>query len=80
MAQIDLEKFNRLEKGKHTLHEKVLATYSTFEINGDRYLQIDTYGSNSREIQGKVSQSLQIDSKTAEYLVNLIIREFDLKY
>ncbi len=56
-----------------------MATYSTFDINGEKYFQIDTYGSNDREIPEKISQSFQLDRKAAEYLVNLIIKEFDLK-
>lgn len=79
MAQIDLANFKKYEKERNTVHSKVLATYSTFDIDGEKYFQIDTYGSSGREMPEKISQSFQLDRKTAEYFVNLIIKEFDLK-
>ena len=71
MAQISLEKFKRLEKERNTVHNKVATTYSVFEINGEKYFQIDSYGNSDREMHGKISQSFQLDRKTAEYLVIL---------
>lgn len=79
MAQINLENFKRFEKDRNTVHNKVAATYSVFEIHGEKYFQIDSYGNSDREMPGKISQSFQLDKKTAEYLVNLITKEFDLK-
>ncbi|MDD2299980.1 MAG: hypothetical protein PHU69_10120 [Fermentimonas sp.] len=79
MAQINQEDFQRLEKERNTVHSKVAATYSVFEMHGEKYFQIDSYGNSDREMPGKISQSFQLDRKTAEYLVNLIIKEFDLK-
>ena len=78
MAQINLENFQRLEKDRNTVHNKVEATYTVFDMHGEKYFQIDSYGSINREMPGKISQSIQLDKETAEYLVNLIIREFDL--
>lgn len=79
MAQINLENFQRLEKERNTIHTKVAATYSVFEMHGEKYFQIDSYGNNDREMPGKISQSFQLDQKTAEFLINLLIKEFDLK-
>lgn len=79
MAQIDLGNFQRLEKERNIVHSKVAATYSVFEMHGEKYFQIDSYGNSDREMPGKISQSFQLDKKTAEYLVNLIVKEFDLK-
>ncbi len=79
MAQIHLENFKRFEKERNTVHSRVSATYSVFEIHGEKYFQIDSYGNSDREMPGKISQSFQLDRKTAEFLVNLIIKEFDLK-
>lgn len=78
MAQIDLDKFTKLDKDRNTIHSRVLATYSAFEVRGEKYLQIDTYGNSDREMPGKISQSFQLDRTTAKYLVNLITKEFDL--
>ena len=79
MVQINLEDFKRLEKGRNTVHGKVLATYSVFDLYGEKYFQIDTYGNSDREMPEKSSQSFQLNRTTAEYLVNLITQEFNLK-
>ena len=50
------------------------ATYTVFtSADGTKYFQIDTFGSDSRVMRGKKSQSVQIDSKIAKQLVKLII-------
>lgn len=78
MAQIRLEDIERIEKARNTLHEKVYTTYTSFEKNGQKYFQLDTYGTNGRETPEKVSQSLQLDETAARFLVKLLIEEFDL--
>lgn len=40
MAQINQEDFQRLEKERNTVHSKVAATYSVFEMHGEKYFQI----------------------------------------
>lgn len=42
-----------------SLHQEIEATYSIIDIDGVKHLQIDSYGSSSRKIPGKTSQSLQ---------------------
>lgn len=79
MALINIDAFGRIEKNKNHIHDKVEATYSVFEDNGNKYFQIDSYGKSTREVPGKVSQSLQIDRKAAEVIVDIVIAEFDLK-
>lgn len=76
MAQIDLKNIKKANKERNSIHEKVYTTYSVFEENGEKYVQIDTYGKSSREIPGKISQSIQFDKVTAEFLVNLLKQEF----
>jgi hypothetical protein len=42
-------------------HKEVRCTYSIFsDADGRRYLQLDTYGSKSRQMRNKKSQSLKI--------------------
>ena len=36
MAQIDLRNLQRIEKNKNTVHEKVRATYTVFQVTIDR--------------------------------------------
>lgn len=79
MAQIILSKFKRIDKQRNTVHSKVFSTYTVFEENGDKYIQIDSYGNANREMPEKISQSFQFDKETAKFIVNLLIQEFDLK-
>ena len=78
MAQIDINKIEKLSKDRNTIHEKVYTTYSSFDSDGSHYVQIDTYGRSDREIPGKISQSLQFDKETASYMVALLKDEFNI--
>ena len=78
MAQIDINKIEKLTKDRNTIHDKVYTTYSSFDSYGTHYVQIDTYGRSDRELPGKISQSIQFDKETAAYIVDLLKREFDL--
>ncbi len=71
MAQIDLQNLHRIEKVKNTVHEKVHATYTVFQADGKKYVQLDTYGRVEREHPEKISQSIQLDSETAKFLVDI---------
>lgn len=77
MAQIDLQKFKRINKERNTTHEKVYSTYTVFENDGEKLFQIDTYGRIDRENPEKVSQSLQLNKETAKALVDILSEEFD---
>lgn len=79
MAQISLESIKKIDKYRNTVHEKVYATYTTFEMDGEKYVQIDTYGRIDRENPEKISQSFQLDRATAKFLVKLLCEEFDLR-
>ena len=78
MAQISLYNIKYIEKYRNTVHEKVHAAYTAFEMDGERYMQIDTYGRIGRENPEKISQSFQFDKATAEFLVKLLSEEFGL--
>jgi len=56
----------------------VEATYSSFELDGERLFQIDTYGSAERKLVGKRSQSLRFDRQAASKLIKLLKQEFEL--
>lgn len=43
MASIDIKTIEKLHKERNTIHEKVYATYSTFDNYGEHYVQSDTY-------------------------------------
>jgi hypothetical protein len=44
------------------------------DISGERFLQLDTYGSEERAIPGKISQSLQLNHAAAQNLKQIIDR------
>jgi hypothetical protein len=79
MAQISLSSIKKIEKYRNTVHDKVHATYTIFEMDGEKYVQIDTYGRIDRENPEKISQTLQFDRATAKFLVNLLCDEFDIR-
>ena len=77
MAQIDVAKIEKIDKERVTIHEKVYTTLSTFDSYGKHYVQIDTYGRSDREMQGKISQSIQLDESSAKYLFDLLKKEYN---
>ena len=73
MAQINFKNIEKIEKNKNIIHDKVYTTYTVFEHNGERYVQLDTYGKDDRKLPDKISQSIQIDRETARFLAKLLI-------
>ena len=59
------------------LHEEVDATYSTFRDEQEgQVFQIDSYGSATRKLSGKVSQSIQLNEDAARQLLQLLQETF----
>jgi hypothetical protein len=79
MAMLTPKRFHNIAKERNTIHVPVEATYTTFEKMGEKYFQIDTYGSDEREIPGKASQSIQIDEMMAKILIEKLEETFQLK-
>lgn len=73
-----METIRKIEKERNTIHSKVSTTYTVFELNGERFVQLDTYGKSSRDMPEKISQSLQFDRDSAAFIANLLVTEFDL--
>lgn len=53
---------------------RVECRWKVFAVGATRMLQLDTYGSEGREIPGKVSQTLQLDRERARDLC-VVLRE-----
>ncbi len=68
LEQRDLERFAR--------HTEVDGSYSIIELDGEKFLQIDTYGSKQRQDKGKTSQSLRFSQETIEQLLKIIKTNF----
>ena len=78
MALLKKENIEKIEKIRNTVHQSVQATYTTFDKSGEKYFQIDTYGSSDRKMPEKISQSIQMDREMAIFLIELLKKEFDL--
>lgn len=74
MALID--RFERKNMDRNRRHDPITAHFTTFEQDGQRFLQIDTYGRDSRAMPGKISQSIQLSEASAAELAAILRREF----
>ncbi len=54
------------------------AEYNDFYIDGKKYVRIQTFGSDERQVKGKQSQVIHIDRNTAKQLVELLKNFFNL--
>jgi hypothetical protein len=60
-------------------HSYVNCTYAIITDDlGDKYLQIDTYGSATRKIPGKKSQSIRFSPEAIDQLKEILKRDFSL--
>jgi hypothetical protein len=64
--------FREVGSEKNGVHKPVTCGWRIFRIDGETILQLDTYGSNERQIPNKVSQSIQLDRESAERLLQII--------
>jgi hypothetical protein len=72
-----VRKLERIELEKSSKHSEVDCTYTILEDSfGEKYLQIDTYGSSTRKIIGKKSQSIRFSIEAIKQLKS-IVNSFD---
>lgn len=74
MARIT--KLNRKEVHQFSKHTDVEATYFIGKDEDSKFLQIDTYGSSTRQDKNKKSQSIRIPEQMIEELKNIILTNF----
>jgi hypothetical protein len=79
MARIDHSNMKQ-ESGNGTsnIHDIVPATYRFFVNGKEKYFQIDTYGSPTREKPDQPSQKIQFDKETSEKIVKLLKEGFGI--
>ncbi len=68
--------FSEIPKDRYGDHTTVKCGFSVHDTEEGRLLQLDTYGSEDREIEGKTSQSIQLDEGAAQRLVEIIVKAF----
>jgi hypothetical protein len=71
-----IERFEQRPVGRSRSHKRVVCGYGWFDLEGERVLQLETYGSRERKMPDKVSQSLRLDRRTAKELKALIESAF----
>ena len=74
MARIT--KFERGEINRFQLHDEVDAKLFVQDFDGRRLLQVSTYGRDSRQDVGKLSQTFQLDEDAARQLFEILKSEF----
>jgi hypothetical protein len=64
-------------KSNESVHKEIEGSYFIMTArNGKKYLQIDTYWSDEREIPGKISQSIQFSLEAIEQLKKILLQYF----
>ena len=74
-----VRKLERVDLERDSKHTEVDCTYSIVETDGKKYLQIDTYGSSSRKIPGKKSQSIRFSPEALKQLKTILRDRFSTK-
>ena len=72
MAMALIKSFEEKKMDRNSIHDAIDATYTTFERDGRRFMQIDSYGRAVREMPDKKSQSIQLDEKSARELFKIL--------
>ncbi len=66
-----IRKFEPLDLKTNARHTETVGGYSIQGQDGEKSIQINTVGSNDREIIGKVSQTLRLTKEAIEQLAEL---------
>lgn len=69
-------KLERVTKERHSVHGPVECAVSSFDSAGQRYLQLDTFGSAQRRNRGEMNQSIQLSADAAQELRRIIDEVF----
>jgi hypothetical protein len=64
--------FEHKSMDRNSIHDRIDATYTIFERDGRKFIQVDSYGRAEREIPGKTSQTFQLDGKFARDLFDIL--------
>ncbi|HSQ95008.1 MAG TPA: hypothetical protein VLM18_02750 [Croceibacterium sp.] len=68
--------FEPRELDRSSTHSEGEATIFTVEADGERFIQIDTYGSADRAMPGKVSQRLRLSKDAFDQLMKVGSKHF----
>lgn len=71
-----IRSLTKVNPGVSGRHRPTDCSYRWFDVDGERILQLDTYGSTERQDVGKVSQSIQLDRERAAELKKVLEQAF----
>jgi hypothetical protein len=72
-----VRKLDKNTQKRESKHAETECTYSVvFHDSGEKYLQIDTYGSKERQELGAKSQAIRFSPEAIEELKIILQREF----
>ena len=72
-----VRKLEPIQLDRDSKHSEVDCTYSIVtDGKGQKYLQVDTYGSATRKIPGKKSQSIRFSPGAIKQLKSILKKEF----
>ena len=72
-----IAEFEEIQKQVGKVHKPVRCGYCSFLASDQtRYLLLETYGSEDRQMPDKISQSIQLDEGAARQLMAIIRSEF----
>lgn len=72
-----IKKINEGYKENSSIHKNTDCNYYiVYDKSGKKYLQLDTYGSDDRQIPGKVSQSIQFSPEAINQLKLILKSSF----
>jgi hypothetical protein len=74
-----VRRLERTPPTRNQLHVETDSTYKIFEVGGETYLQINTFGSRARECRDHPSQTLQFDFHGLLKLRDILEREIFAK-
>ena len=66
-----VKRFRIEEQNSRVGHTECSGAIRAIEVGGEKFVQIDTYGSKDREFQDKLSQSLRLTEDAFNQLVKL---------
>ena len=73
-----VRKMKKQDLERDSKHTEVDSTYTIIKDGDKVFLQVDTYGSKDREIQGKKSQSIRFSTDALKQLKNIIENEINI--
>jgi hypothetical protein len=74
-----IKSFEEKRMDRNSIHDAIDATYTTFERDGRKFMQVDSSGRDTRKIHGKKSQTFQLDEKSARQLFDILRDIFDFR-